>query len=129
MSLPWNRRLRLYARLLPVVCLACTGATLFAQTSREKPPPPASATPTDISAGKMIFEQRCAICHYSDSSAKKIGEGLGGLYARGKFSDGKKVDDPATTLWIENGNKDMPGFKSALKPDQIRALVGYLKTL
>jgi mono/diheme cytochrome c family protein len=129
MSLPSNRRLHLYASWLLVVCLDCTGAALFAQTSREKPPASATTNPTDISAGKMIFEQRCAICHYSDSSAKKIGEGLGGLYARGKFSDGKKVDDPATTLWIENGNKDMPGFKSALKPDQIRALVAYLKTL
>ena len=26
-----------------------------------------------VAAGKAIFEQRCAICHYSESTAKKIG--------------------------------------------------------
>ena len=103
-------------------------AAAFVQAAQEKPPA-ASNNPADAAAGKTIFEQRCAICHFSDSAAKKIGAGLGGLYARGVFSNGKKVDDAATTAWIEKGNKDMPGFKSALKPEQIRSLVAYLRTL
>jgi mono/diheme cytochrome c family protein len=83
----------------------------------------------DATAGKATFEQRCAICHYSDSTAKKIGVGLKGLFARGKFANGAKVDDAAVSTWIEKGGKDMPGFRGALKPDQIRDLIAYLKTL
>jgi cytochrome c6 len=89
----------------------------------------ARSSSADVAAGKAIFEQRCAICHYSDSTAKKIGAGLKGLFARGKFSTGGKVDDAAVTAWIEKGGKDMPGFRGALKPEQIRDLVAYLKTL
>jgi cytochrome c len=83
----------------------------------------------DVTAGKAIFEQRCAICHYSDSTAKKIGIGLKGLFARGKFANGAKVDDAAVSAWIEKGGKDMPGFRGALKPEQIHDLIAYLKTL
>lgn len=83
-----------------------------------------------VAAGKAIFEQRCAICHYSESTAKKIGFGLKGLYSRRTFATGKKkVDDVSVTNWIENGGADMPGFRAALKPEQVRSLVAYLRTL
>jgi mono/diheme cytochrome c family protein len=100
-------------------------------SSRDEPNAP--VTPEEnsaaVAAGKAIFEQRCAICHYSESTAKKIGLGLKGLYTRGKFATGGKVDDPSVASWIERGGADMPGFRGALKPEQIRALVAYLKTL
>lgn len=31
--------------------------------------------------------------------------------------------------WIESGGKDMPGFKDTLKPNEIRDLLAYLRTL
>jgi mono/diheme cytochrome c family protein len=101
-------------------------------TSRDEPNAPANPEENSsaVAAGKAIFEQRCAICHYSESTAKKIGAGLKGLYPRGKFATGGKVvDDVSVASWIEKGGADMPGFRGALKPEQIRALVGYLKTL
>jgi mono/diheme cytochrome c family protein len=58
-----------------------------------------------------------------------VGPGLKGLMARGKYVNGKKLDDESLRAWIENGGKDMPGFKGALKEDEIRDLVAYLKTL
>ena len=51
-----------------------------------------------------------------------------GLYAR-SFSDGKRVTDAGLAKWIEAGGKDMPGFKEALKAEQVRALISYIKTL
>ena len=100
-------------------------------SSRDEPNAP--ATPEEnsaaVAAGKAIFEQRCAICHYSESTAKKIGFGLKGLYPRGKFAVGGKVDDLSVASWIEKGGADMPGFRGALKPEEVRALVAYLKTL
>ena len=89
----------------------------------------AAADAVEMAEGKMVYEQRCAICHFADSTAKKVGPGLKDLYARGKFAGGKKVDDPAVTVWIEKGGKDMPGYKDVLKLEQIHALVTYLKSL
>ena len=79
--------------------------------------------------GKDLFRQHCASCHFAETSAQKIGPGFKGLYLRLTFSDGKKVTDASLTKWIESGGKNMPGFKESLRPDEIRALISYIKTL
>lgn len=71
----------------------------------------------------------CAVCHYSSSRAKKIGPGLKDLSKRGKFSDGKPVDEASLRAWIDRGGKNMPAFKDSLNADQKRQLMAYLKTL
>ncbi len=88
--------------------------------------------PTDsamTARGLIVYKDRCAICHFNESQAKKIGPGLAGIYKRGKFTDGGKVDDAAMEKWILNGGKNMPPFKSVLNPTQVRDLIVYLKTL
>jgi cytochrome c len=79
--------------------------------------------------GKELFRQHCASCHFTETTAQKIGPGLKGLYPRLTFSDGKKVTDASLTKWIEAGGKNMPGFKETIKPEQIRELISYIKTL
>jgi mono/diheme cytochrome c family protein len=89
-------------------------------------------SPTDsavMARGLTVYKDRCAICHFSESKAKKIGPGLTDIYKRGKFTDGSKVDDASMQKWILNGGKDMPPFKPALNANQIRDLIAYLKTL
>lgn len=104
---------------------------LFGQTqtkdSNTKPVVTVSAA-DQTAYGKDLFRQHCASCHFEETSAQKIGPGLKGMYGR-PFSDGKKVTDAGLTRWIEAGGKDMPGFKETIKPEQIRALISYLKTL
>jgi mono/diheme cytochrome c family protein len=39
------------------------------------------------------------------------------------------VTDTSLTKWIEDGGKNMPGFKETIKPEQIRQLISYIKTL
>jgi len=78
--------------------------------------------------GKDLFRQHCASCHFAETSAPKIGPGLKGMYDR-PFSDGKKVTDAGLMRWIEVGGKNMPGFKETMKPEQVRALISYIKTL
>src|SRR5277367_6159768 len=85
--------------------------------------------PASIPRGRAVYDQRCEICHFSDSSARKIGPGLKELYKRGKFSDGRKVDDASIERWILNGSESMPPFKGVLTPAQIRDLIAYLRTL
>ena len=89
----------------------------------------AKAAPAKASKGKAIFDEWCEICHFAASGEKKIGPGLKGLSKRGKFADGRKVDDANLRGWIEKGGKDMPGFADALKPEEIRELIAYIKTL
>ena len=81
------------------------------------------------SSGKELFQQHCASCHYAETTAQKIGPGLKGLAARGTFADGKKVTDAGLIKWVEDGGKNMPGLKDSIKPDQIRTLLSYVKTL
>ena len=80
--------------------------------------------------GKDVFDQKCSICHFADSNARKIGPGLKGLSKRGTFSvNNKKVTTENLTLWIENGDSLMPPFKDVLDAQQIKDVVAYVKTL
>jgi cytochrome c2 len=107
------------------------GGMLWAQGPAKKSAPPESSARTagEREAGRKVYEAKCAVCHYDKSAAKKIGPGLAGLSKRGKYADGKPVDDETLRAWIEKGGKNMPGHKAALKPEQVRELIAYLKTL
>jgi mono/diheme cytochrome c family protein len=82
-----------------------------------------------IARGLGVYKDRCAICHFSESDAKKIGPGVKGIYKRGKFPDGGKVNDASIEKWILSGGKDTPPFQQVLNPNQIHDLIAYLKTL
>lgn len=122
--------------LLVTVCLAAlAGASVQLQGARpqgaQSPGKAAAASgeTAEATRGQGLFNERCAICHYDQSAAQKLGPGLKGIYARGKFADGKRVDDASMAGWLEKGGKDMPGLKDVLKPAEIRTLISYLKTL
>lgn len=104
-----------------------TSAQTRPKDSNAKTVPSASAAQETVS-GKELFQEHCASCHFSTTPAQKIGPGLKGMYAR-PFADGKKVTDAGVAKWIEAGGKNMPGFAETIKPEQVRALISYLKTL
>lgn len=80
--------------------------------------------------GKEVFDKKCAICHYPESDAKKIGPGLKGISKRGTFTvNQNKVTDESLKTWIENGDTLMPPFKEVLEAPQIQDVVAYVKTL
>lgn len=81
-----------------------------------------------VDAGRIVFNQRCEICHFSDSRAKKIGPGLKDLFARARLTDGNRVTDSSVAGVITDGGKNMPGYGDLLKPGQIQALIAYLKS-
>ena len=100
-----------------------------AQALRKDSKPAISASETQqAAAGKELFNQYCASCHFVETTAQKIGPGLKDLYRRLTFSDGKRVTDASLTRWIEVGGKNMPGFKDDITPGQIRQLISYIKT-
>jgi cytochrome c2 len=81
-----------------------------------------------INAGRIVFNQRCQICHFIDSNAQKIGPGLKGLFGRAKLADGTKVTEASVAKIIAEGGKDMPDYQSLLKAGQLQALIAYLKS-
>jgi mono/diheme cytochrome c family protein len=100
-----------------------------AQVLRKDSKPAISASEVQQAvAGKDLFNQHCASCHFTETTAQKIGPGLKDLYRRLTFSDGKRVTDASLTRWIQVGGKNMPGFKDDITPGQIRELVSYIKT-
>jgi mono/diheme cytochrome c family protein len=90
----------------------------------------AKNSPAAVARGKEVFDKKCAVCHYPESDAKKIGPGLKGISKRGTFTvNQNKVTDESLKTWIENGDTLMPPFKEVLEAPQIQDVVAYVKTL
>lgn len=114
--------------VLGIVALAVGGAM-----ASQNPPAKKSAstgTPHAVAHGKDVFEKKCAMCHYAESSGKKIGPGLKGMNKRGTFTvNNNKITDESLKTWIENGDSLMPPFKDVIEAAEIRDVIAYLKTL
>lgn len=121
--------------LVPGITVLAMASAWAAQGPESKTPQKQSSRGSHASAaavarGKEIFEKKCALCHYADSDAKKIGPGLQGLSKRGSFTVNKnKVTDEALKTWIENGDSLMPPFKEVLTPSETKDVVAYVNTL
>ncbi len=118
--------------ILGIAIFAVAGALLAqdppAKTSSKKAASHGAAG--SAARGKEVFEKKCAMCHFADSDAKKIGPGLKGISKRGTFAvNGNKVTTEPLKTWIENGDSLMPGMKETLEPAQIKDVVAYVKTL
>lgn len=82
----------------------------------------------DVEKGKEVFEQ-CGVCHAADSTEKKMGPGLKGLYKKEKMTNGKKPTDETVLHVINNGGNGMPGYDELLSAEEKRDVLAYLKTL
>lgn len=125
-------RRRTHLLTLALFLSADHSGSVFAQEKNaggKKPDSQPAGQPAAIARGRIIYHDRCQICHFSDSDVQKIGPGLKGEYQRGKFADGSKVNDASMERWILNGSKNMPPFRPVLNPGQIHDLLNYLKTL
>ena len=83
----------------------------------------------DAAKGKEVFEQ-CSVCHNSDSTERKMGPGLKGLFKKGKLdSNGKPANEANVLEKINEGGNGMPGYKDSLSDGEKADLLAYLKTL
>jgi uncharacterized membrane protein len=79
--------------------------------------------------GAALFKQNCFACHFTDSSATKVGPGLKGLFAQDKFPiSGRPVSDDSLRQVLKTPFSKMPPF-GHLADEQVDALLDYLKTL
>ena len=87
-----------------------------------------NAKKPDAAKGKEVFEQ-CGVCHNADSTEKKMGPGLKGLFAKDKMANGKKPTEANVIAKINEGGNGMPAYKEMLSEDEKADLLAYLKTL
>ena len=72
--------------------------------------------------GRQVFAQSCGVCHLPPSlGAKTYGPPLNKEAGGG--------DDDVMREFITNGTPRMPSFKYYLKPDQIDAIISYVRTV
>ncbi len=89
----------------------------------------AASSAADVAKGAEVFKQNCAACHFSDSKDAKVGPGLKGLFAAEKLpSSGRAPSEENIRRQLEKPLDKMPPF-GHLPPEQVEALVEYLKTL
>ena len=82
----------------------------------------------DVAKGQEIFQQ-CGVCHNSDSTEKKMGPGLKGLFQAEKMTNGKKPTEANVRAKIDEGGNGMPAYKDMLSDTEKNDLIAYLKTL
>jgi len=82
----------------------------------------------DVDKGKEVFEQ-CAVCHNADSTEKKMGPGLKGLFKKAKLTNGKPVNEANVKAVINAGGNGMPAYADMLSDAERADLIAYLKTL
>jgi mono/diheme cytochrome c family protein len=72
--------------------------------------------------GRQVFAQSCGVCHLPPSlGAKTYGPPLNKEAGGG--------DDDVMREFITNGTPRMPAFRFYLKPDQIEAIISYVRTV
>ena len=72
--------------------------------------------------GRQIFAQSCGVCHLQPSlGVKTFGPTLNKTATAG--------NDDAMRAFIVNGTDRMPAFKYYLKPDEIDAIIAYVRTV
>jgi cytochrome c len=84
----------------------------------------------DAAKGKDVFESNCSVCHNADSTEKKMGPGLKGLFKRETLVNKKKVSDANVLDLIEKGSPGgMPAFGDQLSDQEKADVLAYLKSL
>jgi cytochrome c6 len=75
-----------------------------------------------------LYKQKCVTCHGADG---KGDTSAGKAMKAGSFADAAvaKMSDDDIAAAIEKGKGKMPPYGKSLKPEEIRALVVYIRTL
>ena len=101
----------------------CFMLAVGVQAAAAQPFPAADALTPQQMQGRNLFNQSCMVCHVKlqITSPAKYGPDLSKDALGGQEAVMREV--------ISNGTPNMPGFKYHFEPDQIDAIVAYLRAL
>jgi mono/diheme cytochrome c family protein len=103
-----------YTALFGLMVVAATSQGVFAQQ--------ADNLTDQQKAGRQVFAQSCGVCHLPPSlGAKTYGPPLNKEAGGG--------DDDVMREFMTNGTPRMPAFKYYLKPEQMDAIIAYIRTV
>jgi mono/diheme cytochrome c family protein len=77
--------------------------------------------------GQAAFKGNCAGCHGADGAGTSLGKSLQAPDLRSQ--EVQKRSDAELAQTIAEGRNNMPSFKQILDPDQLQAVVGYVREL
>lgn len=107
-------------KLYGPVLLGFIAVTVWPIVSQAQAKEPAEA--------RSLYSKHCASCHGADGTGNTpIGKKLKIRDLRSP--DVQKTSNAQLTAIIRDGKGKMPPFKSKLKPEEIRDLVTYIRTL
>jgi cytochrome c6 len=77
--------------------------------------------------GADLFKSKCAACHGADGTGSAMGKKMGAH----DFTtvEVQKMSDAELDDVITNGKNKMPKYADKLKPEEVKGLVAYIRTL
>ena len=79
------------------------------------------------SASETLYKGKCAACHGADGTGSAMGKKMGAHDFTTAAVQG--MSDAELTDTITNGKNKMPKYGTSLKPEDIKGLVAYIRTL
>jgi mono/diheme cytochrome c family protein len=81
------------------------------------------------SAGRRVYETRCADCHFAYIGRNLKGPSLQGLFKKPFMKNGMPANDDRVSDIVLLGRAKMPAFQNKLTQEQMDELMAYLHTL
>jgi mono/diheme cytochrome c family protein len=79
-------------------------------------------------AGAALYKTKCAACHGADGKGDTAAGKANKIRDLGSAEVQAQSDADLTTI-ITSGKGKMPAYGKSLKPDQVKDLVAYIRTL
>lgn len=76
---------------------------------------------------KTTYKSTCITCHGADGAGSSLGKSLKVPDLRA--GEIQKKSDAELKTSVSDGKGNMPSFKNSLSPDQIQALIAYVREL
>src|ERR1700675_112664 len=99
-----------------LILLLCVGFAVL--------PLPAQAQ----TGGETLYKTKCAVCHGADGKGETTVGKANKVRDLGSADVQKQSDDELAGI-IGNGKGKMPAYAKSLKPEQIKDLVAFLRSL
>lgn len=84
----------------------------------------AAGKPAD-DVGAQTFKSNCVVCHGADGTGTATGKAL--KAADLNSADVQKMTVAQMITQVNDGKNNMPPFKNTLSPDQVKAVVAYVR--
>ncbi|MFZ0285723.1 MAG: cytochrome c [Terriglobales bacterium] len=78
-------------------------------------------------SAETLYKAKCAGCHAADGTGSPIGKRMGAHDFQ--TAEVQKMSDAELTDTITNGKNKMPAYGKSLKPEDIKGLVAFIRTL